>query len=146
MQGGPQLPAQLIAINKDNVDRPAPQAACGATMGPGCGVPNGGSRMQGPECRLGSIETSNIHSTETRQSYRPACIETHMPRCPPSYFPLLSAGFLCLWMGEFLVSSSPLPRKAPCPVVAEGLMSQQGNLVEAFLGVHLARSSWSTPI
>lgn len=70
MQGGPQLPRQLTAINKENVVRPAPEAA---------GLPNpgrrpGNSETSGGEAQSGQTRVQrNVEMWRREPSLRPWC-------------------------------------------------------------------------
>lgn len=128
MQGGPQLPGQLTAINKKTVVRPMPEAAGAAKSGP---------------CR-GHSETSR-----RSRAGRPACSE--MWKCgaqsPAASFGAgLPAAFRVLGRREFSVFFTNPSEMLPVRVAAEGSISlTMGKLIRGTFGVHSARPSWLSP-
>lgn len=78
MQGGPQLPGQLTAINKENVVRPAPEAAGAANSGPARGGLGdrwrGGPGQADPRATKGGTVAPGAQPPPSVPGFLPSCI------------------------------------------------------------------------
>lgn len=129
MLGGPQLPGQLTAINKESVVRPAPEAAGAAKSG----LP---PRRRHRRRRWGGPEQADPRAANCGA------------RSPASSLGARLPAVLCIGTGGGggVLFSSQFPlEKLPVCVVAEGLSSPMiGKLMRGTLGVHWARPSLFT--
>lgn len=123
MLGGPQLPGQLTAINKENVVHPAPEASGAAKSG--LPLPRRRHRRQ----RWGAPEQTRVQRIVAPGAQPPPSV----PGFPWS----------CVLVLEGVLFSSQFPsEKLPVCVVAEGWSSPMiGKLIRGAFGVHSARPS-----